>query len=208
MIVLHNATNKFKYLHFFSKSMKEKIEKIKRHSCKKDALEEFEIEQILNACKNSDETFILVTLIYSGMRVSELAHMHRSWIKWQNDIIQVPDEFEGWSPKTKQGARTIPLTESRLKEVLRSWFTLNERVAMDRSTIWRIVKRVSTRSGITRKVYPHSLRATFATKLAFMGMSEATISQTLGWADIKTASSYVKISGARAVQEFREKWRG
>lgn len=179
----------------------------KKWSSKKDALEEEEIERLLEACKHTDEVFVITSLVYTGMRVSELAHMHRSWIRWQLEVIQIPEEWQGWTPKTKQGARAIPLIEARLKEVLRGWFALNEQVAMDRSTIWRMVKRVAERSGISRKVYPHSLRATFATKLAFNGMTEASICAIMGWSSIKTAESYVKISGARAVQEMREKWK-
>ena len=176
-------------------------------SSQENALEDHEIEQLLNSCKTSDEVFVLTSLVYSGMRVSELAHMHRSWIKWQQGVIQIPNEFEGWMPKTKKGARNIPLIEPRLKEVLRSWFTLNERVAMDRSTLWRIVKRVAEKSGLTRRGYPHSLRATFATKLAYLGMSEASIQHIMGWENIKTAGRYVQSSGARAVEEMKQKWK-
>jgi len=176
-------------------------------SSQENALEKHEIETLLNNSKTSEEVFLITTLLYTGMRVSELSHMKRSWIQWQNLQIIIPKQEDEWTPKTKQGARTIPLIEPRLKEVLRSWFTLNENVAMDRSTIWRIVKRVASRSQLTKRVYPHSLRATFATMLAFMGMSSASIQHIMGWAKLTTAERYIQSSGARASEEMKEKWR-
>jgi len=174
---------------------------------KENVLEKHEIEVLLTNCKTEEETFLLTALVYTGMRVSELSHMNKSWIKWQNLQIIIPQHDGEWSPKTKQGSRTIPLIEPRLKEVLRAWFTLRENVAMDRSTIWRIVKRVAARSELTKKVYPHALRATFATMLAFMGMSSASIQHILGWAKLTTAESYVQSTGIRAIEEMQEKWK-
>ena len=73
--------------------------------------------------------------------------------------------------------------------------------------MWRIVRRVAERAHLKTKVFPHSLRATFATKLSYLGLSSAAIQHIMGWAKLTTAEKYVQSSGARAVEEMRRKWK-
>lgn len=172
-------------------------------------MEADEVSRLYDACKSDVEKFVVGMLVDTGMRAEELAMMNKDWIRWQQGCIQIPscDEKTGWKPKTKSGARVIPITDARITTLMRAWFTLNDNVGLHRTSIWRIVKKVAARAGIKRQVYPHSLRATFASKLAGLGMSAATIQNVMGWASIITAQIYVKSSGSIAIAEFKEKWK-
>lgn len=184
------------------------MKEIKHHSSRQDALEDNEFEELISKCKTKKELFMVLTLGFTGMRADELSHFKPSWIKWQKEIIQIPPTDNGWKPKTKAGARTIPIKEPRLKEILEWWSFQNQMksVKFNRITVWRIIGDVANRTKIQKKIYPHSLRATYATKLAFKGMSPSTIQHIMGWATINTANEYVQSSGARSKQEFMEKW--
>jgi len=189
------------------------LEKIKRN-CREDALEEEDIEKLIGACSNKLEKLIIIGLIYTGMRVSEFSHFKAGWIKWQNNIIQIPSQMPcscpecrgSWKPKSKNGARIIPIIDERLRAVLRNYFTLYDDIKMHRSTIFRKVREIASRTDIKNKVYPHSLRATFATMLAYKGVSAGTLMTVLGWGRIDTAQHYIQKSGIRAIEELREKW--
>lgn len=56
----------------------------------------------------------------------------------------------------------------------------------------------------TQRVYPHRLRATFATRLDRAGVNVTVIQELMGHADIKTTSHYVGVAG----KEMREAVQG
>ena len=199
---------------------------------KDDILMKEEIDDLIKACKNPNEKFIVTTLIYSGMRVGEFTHMKKEWIRWQEGKIVVPQKetcdryccqyskhkkiirkkkkkerirIDGlWNPKTKEGARDIPLVNEEIKEVLRNWFNNHEGVKMTRIGVYKLLQRVAGRVKILKKVYPHSLRATFASIMASKGVSAASIQAIMGWKSFATAQSYVK--AMEASKEIMEKW--
>lgn len=177
-----------------------------RKSSKDFALSADEREELISCCRTPEEKFIILGLTFTGMRVSEFAHLKNTWIRWQDRFIRIPKAEDQWSPKSIKGNRTIPLLEPRLEGILGWWFGQYENVAMHRATIFRIVKRVASRTSIKRKIYPHALRATFANILTEKGLSTSTIQHIMGWSKISTAEAYIQDSGIRAIKEAREKW--
>lgn len=173
---------------------------------KQDALSDREIEQIINATETDFEKFMIVTLIFTGMRVDEFANMKKYWVDFEKELVNVPKQDGDWRPKTKAGARAIPIIEPRLKYEIEKYFRKNLDVDKDRTTIWRAVKKVAARTSINHKVYPHAFRSTFATMLIYKGISEGTLCSVMGWSDIKTAQSYFKASGKKAIEELKRKW--
>ena len=69
--------------------------------------------------------------------------------------------------------------------------------------MFRIVKKVGRRLRPFKKVYPHALRATFATMMAEENMPPSDIQAIMGWAKLETANNYVR--STKAIQNFREK---
>jgi len=172
---------------------------------KQDVLNERERVDLIAACENGKEILVVKGLIYTGMRASEFAHMIESWIDWQKETIHVPTQQGSWHPKTKAGVREIPMN-FEVKRLLYDWFDKNKSIGMNRTTIYRIVKRVGQRLRPFKKVYPHSLRATFASMMAAQGMPAVDIQTLMGWEKLDTANNYVK--STKAIETFREKMKG
>ena len=51
------------------------------------------------------------------------------------------------------------------------------------------------RAGITRRVYPHMFRATFATRLDLARVNLTVIQELMGHVDIKSTARYVGVVG-------------
>lgn len=189
---------------------KEQRKHLKRIS-RQDALQDDEVEELISASTIPKEKLVVIGLVYTGMRVSEFSHLHKDWIKWQDSLIQVPVNMPCncpscngmWTPKSETGSRVIPITDARLRTILEAYFTLHDKVGLHRASIFRIVRRVAQRTSIKSKVYPHALRATFATRLAYKGISTTSLMTVMGWGKLETAQHYIQRSGARAIEEIR-----
>ena len=68
---------------------------------------------------------------------------------------------------------------------------------LDRTNIWRLVRKYATLAGIKRQISPHTLRHCFATHLMEKGIQTHTIKRMLGHKSIVTTAGYIHIS-----QEF------
>lgn len=187
------------------------------HKSKEHSLLDNEVEELINACKTKKEKFIIITLIYTGMRIGELIHMRNSWLNWQDERIEIPlkrecDCYECgvyrgkvWSPKTKAGVRKIKLLDPRVKTILREYFTLFDEVHLTRAGAWHLVKRVAKRTKISHKIYPHALRATSAHIFAHKHkLSAPTLAYVMGWKSITMAEEYIKSEEGRALKEMEE----
>jgi len=71
------------------------------------------------------------------------------------------------------------------------------------SQVQTAVKRAAARSGITKRVTPHTLRHTFASHLLLAGYDLATIQRLLGHTDVKTTMIYLQTVPSRTVKEAR-----
>ncbi|MFP4019281.1 MAG: tyrosine-type recombinase/integrase [Promethearchaeia archaeon] len=175
-------------------------------SSKEDALDEEQRRKLFDACEKNKETFVCKVLCYTGLRASEFTHMKNSWLDWQQESIHIPREDGDWTPKTQHAVREIPLM-FEAKKLLYNHFQLRNEIDMSRTTVYRIVRRAGRRvEGPFPKVYPHSLRATFASMLAANGLSAIDIQSIMGWAKIETANKYVR--AIQTKQNFNEKMKG
>jgi integrase len=182
---------------------------------KENALTETEVELFLSACTTPKQKFIATVLVYSGLRVSELAHMTKSWVDWQEQTINVPEsqlcdcgeckkkKSGVWTPKTKHGVRSIPFHfEIRLETILRAYFALYEDVGISRIAIFQQIKNIAKKSGITHRVYPHALRATAATQFGHR-LPTPIVCYVMGWTLIKTGEVYITPSKRQTLEEFK-----
>ena len=69
----------------------------------------------------------------------------------------------------------------------------------------RRVDRVLEAAGLPQDTcYPHSLRATAATELAYKGLNTVALQSFLGWAKLRTARKYVRNSGGMTQKALNE----
>ena len=75
----------------------------------------------------------------------------------------------------------------------------------NRVIAWTIIKRISKIANVKHKVFPHALRATFATILVSKGFKELELVNIFGWKTMDMAKEYVKF-GEYEMQKSFEKW--
>ena len=196
-------------------------------------LKEIELEELLKACEKPKQKLVAYTLAYTGMRASEYVHLRPSWIDWQNMIIKIPSEVKctehpecrkeryktkkdgtrylskkanTWKPKTKNSVRAIPIDfEPRLRGALREYEDILKE-PRDRVAVYRMIKRLASKTSIKTPVTPHVLRATFASICSAKGMSAGNLQALMGWERLDTAQHYVKASGVNVANELNEIW--
>ena len=107
--------------------------------------------------------------------------------------------------------RVVPMGRSAVA-ALRAWIE-NERPAfardsrmlfvgrrgtgLNRATLWKIVRKAARRAGLTRRVYPHALRHSFATRLVEGGADLRYVQEMLGHASVATTQIYTHVDRSR-----------
>ncbi len=91
------------------------------------------------------------------------------------------------------GARPL-LTQGRPTPRL---FVSRTGLPLDRENVFRAVKRAALKAGITRNVYPHLLRHSFATHLLAGGANLRIVQELLGHADLATTEIYTHVEQDR-----------
>jgi integrase len=194
-------------------------------------LSDSEVGAIKEALSNPTEEAVVVTLLYTGLRVGELIHMRKNWVDWSHDSIHVPGRqpctctdcrnrklnekkkhYPGyWSPKTPRGVRTIPMLPNKfpdLSRVLRDFFKNHDtfmEVERNRGCVWEMLQDIIQRAKLDRKIFPHVFRGTYARLLARNGLDTFTITQVMGWASLDVAESYIRYEGEAIKREMSAK---
>jgi len=191
-------------------------------SSKEDVLNAQELAMLIGACRGIRDSFIISCLTFCGLRVSELAHLKRSWVNIEDATITIPERQycscwecnyvnpktgkckEGiWKPKTKKGARTV-LMGSKILPIINQFLLGSDGLNLTRQRIWQRVKELAKDARILHNVYPHCLRATAATRLAYKNISAASLKYVMGWEKLEAADAYVKSDMKLAHKEIRE----
>ncbi len=77
--------------------------------------------------------------------------------------------------------------------------------AMERTAVWRMVRREATRRGVPGKVSPHTLRHSFATHLLEGGADLRIVQELLGHASVATTEIYTHVQ-TRRLREVHEQF--
>lgn len=159
---------------------------------------------------------ILELLYATGMRVTELADLQADWLYFEIGFIRVigkgsKERLVPVGEMARQAldyyikkTRPLFLQPSRTGKSKNKLF-LNQRGGpLSRVSIWNIVKRYAEEAGITKNVYPHIFRHSFATHLLEGGADLRAVQEMLGHVSILTTEIYTHIDRSLLHQVHKE----
>jgi integrase/recombinase XerD len=76
--------------------------------------------------------------------------------------------------------------------------------ALSRVELWRVVVRAGELAGITKTIYPHLLRHSFATHLLEHGADLRSVQSLLGHANLTTTQRYTQVDAKRLIELHRK----
>lgn len=179
-----------------------------------DTLSFDDVNRILKAINTSTDlgrrNQCMIEVLYGcGLRVSELIDLKISNINFKESYLKV----EGKGDKS----RFVPLatyTSKLIKDYIseiRSKYKINKKCedilflnsrgsAMSRVIVFIIIKELTEKAGINKKISPHTFRHSFATHLLQNGADLRYIQEMLGHSSITTTEIYTHLKN----EELRE----
>ncbi len=153
---------------------------------------------------------ILETLYATGLRVSELVGLTLSGLNLNRGLVRVVGKG-GRERLVPLGEQAIESVEQWLAKGRPSFDSRSDRVFLSRSgrpltrvAIWQRLRQHAQGAGISKPVYPHLLRHSFATHLLDHGADLRVVQLLLGHADLSTTQIYTHVSRSRLQALHRE----
>ena len=152
----------------------------------------------------------LIDFMYStACRVSELCDVRVSDLDFEEDFVKL------FGKGSKQ--RIVPIG-SELKINLSKYLKFRNELntqepylflsknmnQLDRSAIFRIIKKSATLSGNALSVHPHTLRHSAATHMLEAGCDLRTLQELLGHTSVSTTKIYTKLTKEFLLEIFKE----
>jgi integrase/recombinase XerD len=153
---------------------------------------------------------IMELLYATGMRVTELISLKRNDIKLEHRLLKCTGKGnkERWVPFTDRAHDSlfyyIKYIRTRLikKRDTNLLFINNHGNPISRQGVFYLIKNYAKKSGIKKKVTPHTFRHTLATHLIENGADLRSIQELLGHSDISTTQVYTHVSRKWVKEEY------
>ncbi len=186
-----------------------------------EVLTAHEVELIIDSVDRTTsagirDAAILETLYASGMRVSELVALEMDDLFFEIGFLKVigKGNKERLVPVGEHAQKSIEhYLELSRKEFLsqkkpeksKNRVFLNQRGGpLSRMSIWNIVNSYAEKAGITKNVYPHIFRHSFATHLLEGGADLRAVQEMLGHSSIITTEIYTHVDRTLLHQIHKE----
>ena len=158
---------------------------------------------------NSRNLTVIDFMYSTACRVSELCDVRVSDLDFEEDFVKL------FGKGSKQ--RIVPIG-SELKINLSKYLKFRDELntkepylflsknmnQLDRSAIFRIIKKSATLSGNALSVHPHTLRHSAATHMLEAGCDLRTLQELLGHTSVSTTKIYTKLTKEFLVEIFKE----
>lgn len=182
-----------------------------------DTVRYSQIESLLAAPDPHGEFYLrdraLLELLYAtGMRVSEVVDLPVNQFNLQLGYVRCMGKG--------RKERIVPVGRSAVEAATDYLETLRPRLLgatqtdalflsrtgkpLDRTSIWRLVRKYAIISGIDKHLSPHTLRHCFATHLLAGGADLRIVQELLGHADVSTTQIYTHVDEAQLKRVHRE----
>lgn len=172
-----------------------------------DTLSLPDINRIINAIEmNTDlgkRNHCIIEVLYGcGLRVSELIELKISNINFKEHYIKVSGKGDktrfvplaGYTAELIQGYITDTRSKGKVNKKHEDTLFLNSRgTSMSRVIVFLIIKELTDKAGVNKKISPHTFRHSFATHLLQNGADLRYIQEMLGHSSITTTEIYTHL---------------
>jgi integrase/recombinase XerD len=183
-----------------------------------DTLDLFEIDKLLAAIDHSKlegprNRAILEVLYSSGLRVSELTNLKLSNLFLETGFLRVVGKGnkERLVPIGSEAIKylNIYLKEVRAQQKIKKGeedivFLNRNGSRLSRVMIFTLIKNITIRAGLKKKVSPHTFRHSFATHLIEGGADLRAVQEMLGHESITTTEIYTHLDKSYLKQIIEE----
>jgi integrase/recombinase XerD len=158
-----------------------------------------ELQRFFAVIRNAKHKAMFMTAYAAGLRVSELVSLRVEDIDSARMVIRVQ---HGKGQKERYAKLSTHLV-SVLRDYYRAYkpngllFPSRSGKPMTRVTVNQIARYLCRRSGLTKRVTPHTFRHSYATHMLDAGADLRTIQVLLGHQNIKTTAIYMHVSQAK-----------
>ena len=176
----------------------------KRGSVERLTLEE-ELRFIDQAYAEGGRTGLMMqVLLETGTRVSEFVRLRVEDVSFRERIVVVQEGKGGKRREVPIRRELVQLlgVHVGVKRAGPLFRSRQKPYVYTRQRIGQIVRGVAERAGITKRIYPHLLRHTVATKLLNLGMDISDVQKFLGHEDISSTQIYAVTSTAALQRKF------
>jgi integrase/recombinase XerD len=161
-----------------------------------------EVTQLINSALTPFHRILLMTLYATGVRRAELARLKITDVDSRRMIIHI----QGGKGRKDRDVMLSPTLLQALREYWRGlrrkpthWLFPGGRSHtssrhISPKTAWHACEKAAQRSGIRKKIHPHTLRHCFATHLLEAGADLRTIQILLGHRDLEETTIYLHLS--------------
>jgi integrase/recombinase XerD len=164
-----------------------------------EVFSEKEVDKILFYIQNEDKVskrnkVIIMLLLYTGVRVSELCSIKIKDIDFLNYSIKI----YGKGGKFREVPLKFDLADA-VKEYIRDrdyslkdaeYLIIGQRGALRRDAINTMLERLTEEIGMINKLKPHTFRHTFCTRLINRGVPISTVSKLAGHSSVDTTMTF------------------
>lgn len=192
-IMLAAAALKFFFVEILKKDFTQ-IRVPKKDKRLPEVLTKDEVKRLIESCDNVKSRLIVSLLYSSGLRVSELVNLKVQDVNFSDKT--------GWVRGGKGSKdRIFTLSEGLCAELGgylkdRSYtYMFSQEKPLTTRNIQKIIYGLRSKTGIQKKITPHTLRHSFATHVLEGGTDIRVIQAMLGHSSLNTTQLYTHVSG-------------
>jgi site-specific recombinase XerD len=177
------------------------IKNLKEENIKPEFYTKKELELFFSQEMRPSDRLIFQGLLYTGMRINELANVKWSDVDLEKKVVRVSRK-DGFVPKTDNAERAIPLNDkllSALKDIKEGKdssayvFTSPEGNQLKERNTLKVCKKIADTAGIPGRAFLHKFRHTFATHLVMGRVPIERVQKLLGHSSINETLIYAHL---------------